>query len=79
MSEYDKEEKSKVIIRGLLSLGLDVDSGAKHDRAKCPETRQKTTIPPHKKLNKFVVGSICDFLIINGYSPEQIRSAFGWK
>jgi hypothetical protein len=78
VSDTDKPEKCKVIVNGLTKLGLDVKNGRRHDTATCPKTNKKTTIPRHKVLNKYTVGSIYDFLVDAGYKPEDIKNAFKW-
>jgi hypothetical protein len=78
MSEYDRSEKHKTIKKGLIKLGLDYKRASKHDVATCPKTNGKTTIPRHNVLMKLTVGSICTFLIENGYSEEDIKKAFKW-
>lgn len=75
---YEKEEKPRIIIKGLKKLGLEVKHGNSHDTAVCPKTQEKTTIPRHVPLNKFVVGSIYKFLIKNGYTEQEIIKAFKW-
>ena len=82
MSKWDRPLRYDVVKRGLKKLGLDYDvSGSKHDSATCPETRNKTGIPrpksKHKnELSKYTVGSICEFLIANGYKEADIKKAF---
>jgi hypothetical protein len=79
MSDTDRPEKSKVILKGLKKLGLEIGGGSRHDTATCPRSGKKTTVPRHKILNKFTVGSIYDFLIEIGYSPEDVKKAFKWN
>jgi hypothetical protein len=80
MSEFDIPAKQSTIKKGLIKLGLDYHHAAKHDVAICCSTNNKTMIPRHSKnLNRYTVGSICDFLIANGYTKQQIKAAFGWK
>lgn len=78
MSEADKAEKRRVVISGLHKLGFEIKQGKRHDTATCPRTNKKTTIPRHKQLNKYTVGSIYDFLIESGYSAAEVRKAFKW-
>lgn len=81
MAENDKPERYDVVKRGLKKLGLQYKHASNHDVATCPKTGRKTTVPRHKTktLNKFTVGSICDFLLSCGYSQEEINEAFKWK
>ncbi len=39
----------------------------------------RSTVPRNKTLNKYTVGSICDFLIENGYEERAIKNAFKWR
>ena len=79
MAWYEREEKPRVILRGLTKLGLELKHANSHDTAVCPETQSKTTIPRHVPLDKYVVGSIYEFLIENGYNKDDIVKAFKWK
>jgi len=79
MGKFDIPEKPKVILKGLRKLKLEVISASNHDVATCPATNKKTTIPRHNPLNKFTVGSICEFLLTNGYTEKQIKDAFKWR
>lgn len=85
MSTWDRPERYQVIRRGLIKLKLEYDeSGSKHDNATCPTSGNKTGVPrpksKHKnELSKFTVGSICEFLVANGYKEEDIKKAFKWK
>jgi hypothetical protein len=79
VSKYDIEEKYRVIKRGLIKLKLDYHYAKKHDTATCPETGAKTTIPRSSIVDKYTVGSICDFLIENGYTDKDIKRVFKWK
>lgn len=79
MSKYDVEMKYRLIKNGLKKLGLDYKHAGDHDTATCPETGEKTTVPRHTSIDKFVVGSIYDFLIENGYKEADIKKAFKWK
>jgi hypothetical protein len=79
MSKYDVEMKYRLIKKGLKKLGLDYRHDSNHDTATCPKTGEKTTIPRHTNIDKFVVGSICDFLMENGYEETAIKNAFKWK
>lgn len=78
MAWYEKEEKPRVILKGLKKLGLDIKKANSHDTATCPTTHAKTTIPRHVPLNKYVVGSIYEFLVKNGYDETDIKRAFKW-
>jgi spore germination protein YaaH len=78
MPSYDREEKYKTILKGLKKLGLEIKHGKNHTTATCPKTDAKTTLPRHTPVGKFIVGSICDFLMANGYTEEDIKKAFKW-
>lgn len=79
MSKYDVEMKYRLVKKAFNKLGLDYRHAGDHDTAKCPETGEKTTIPRHKVIDKYVVGSYYDFLIANGYKESDIKEAFKWK
>lgn len=76
MSEYDRELKYRVVLKGLGKLGLEVKSGSKHMTATCPATQNKTTVPRHTIIGKKTIKSICEFLEKNGYDKDDIRKAF---
>ena len=78
MGDYDRPERHAIIKRGLIGLGLDYKHAKNHDVATCPNTNRKTTIPRHKKLNKYTVGSIVDFLLTNDYNEAEVKKAFKW-
>lgn len=78
MAWYEKEEKPRVILKGLDKLGLNIKHANSHDTALCTETQRKTTIPRSTPLNKYTVGSIYEFLIENGYKENDIKKAFKW-
>jgi predicted metal-dependent RNase len=78
MAWYEKEEKPRVILKGLKKLGLVIKHANNHDTALCVETQCKTTVPRHVPLDKYVVGSIYEFLIENGFEKESIKRAFKW-
>ena len=78
MAWYEQEEKLRVILRGLRKLGLTIKHANNHDTALCVKTQAKTTIPRHVHLNKYVVGSIYEFLIENGFKEDAIKRAFKW-
>ncbi len=79
MSQLGRSEKFSSIKKGLIKLGLDYRSASKHDVATCPITNNKTTVPRHRTIKKHTVGSICDFLLENGYKESEIKKAFRWK
>ncbi len=79
MGDFDRTEKERTVLRGLKKLGLSLSRGSKHNLATHLPTGKKTTIPRHKELNKFTVGSICDFLISCGFSEADVKDAFNWK
>ena len=78
MSDYDREAKHKTVLAGLSRLGLQIKMGSNHVVATCPRTQQKTTLPRHNTVGKYIVGSICEFLIENGYDEAAIKKAFKW-
>ncbi len=79
MSDHDVPERYEVVKKGLKKLGLDYHHASNHDVATCPSTGHKTTVPRHKTLNKYTVGTIYEFLIANGYTADEVRKAFKWR
>ena len=79
MSFSQREEKFKIILKGLKSLGLEIKKGKKHMTATCPKTGQKTTLPRHSVVGKYITESIYKFLISNGYKSSEVKKAFKWQ
>jgi hypothetical protein len=78
MPFYQREEKFKVLLKGLKKLGLEIKKGKRHVTATCPKSSKKTTLPRHTPVGKYVVESIYEFLIENGYTEEEIKKALNW-
>ena len=78
MGQYDTPLKYKVVIKALKKLGLELKGASNHQTATHSSGR-KTTIPRHSELNKFIVGSIIEFLLACGESEDDIRTAFKLK
>ena len=47
--------------------------------ATCPKTGQKTTLPRHSVVGKYITESIYKFLISNGYKSSEVKKAFKWQ
>jgi len=60
------------MIKALRKLGLCVESGAKHDLAKCISNGGKTTIPRHKELKREIVDSIASFLLDKDFERKNL-------
>lgn len=74
-----REEKEKVVLKGLAKLGLSVEMGSKHNLATNHKTGCKTTVPRHKIISSLTLDSICVFLANEGFSERDIKAAFKWK
>ena len=81
MSVFFIPMKYTRMIRGLQKMGLEIKGGTKHDQVICPTTGKKTRVPRHKNkdLKSEIVKSICNFLLEQSYSEQEIKKALKIK
>ncbi len=72
MSDFYFPCKRKKLVKALKKLGLSLESGAKHDLAKCIPNGKKTTIPRHAEIKREIVDSIASFLLDKDFERQQL-------